>query len=637
MRSLVRVVSVTGLIFSIFPFALQAQNGLKTTISLEEGVYTLYEVILQTEKQSPFEVAYAPDQLSLDKQLKLQGEYPIDELFMLYLDDGYEIKRMGSHVVIREQRNKEKPGSPSPKKTRYRIEGRIVDSQTGKGIADVTVFDPEKLFSTLTNEEGRYSLVMASKNDYVPLNYSSSTYRDTFIMIQPDQDDQINLSLRKIQPELIDHSFTVKLANKDSVIADNGLVPVFVPQRTVTLSSNVDEVIQRPVQLSVIPYVSTNRKMSGVVANNFSLNLLGGYSYAVKGFEMGGLLNITRNYVEGVQISGFGNYVGGTLSGLQVAGFFNHNLGDVKGVQIAGFQNVVWDTLAGAQIAGFLNLLKGEMRGPQVAGFANISLKDVKGLQLAGFANISGKSVLYFQVSGFLNYAGGNVGGTQASGFANVSLADVGGGQLSGFTNFSLGKVSGIQASGFLNIAREMNGIQLGIVNFADTSSGWGVGLVNIVLKGYQAITYQYDWFGHQSIRIKSGTHKLYNTYVGGMSFDGSYSSFGLGFGHISELDKRLSIGFENDYLQLYAPTNGLEFNLLTQLRANIGLKFAQHFRLTAGPTINLHTFDNDRVNEPDFLGSNHYNINQIGNVKLSSWPSFSMNLSYEIRAQNKP
>ncbi len=55
--------------------------------------------------------------------------------------------------------------------------------------------------------------------------------------------------------------------------------------------------VVRPYQVSVIPGVSTNGALNSQVINNFSFNILGGYSGGTNGFELGGLFNIDKKDV----------------------------------------------------------------------------------------------------------------------------------------------------------------------------------------------------------------------------------------------------------------------------------------------------------------------------------------------------
>jgi hypothetical protein len=71
----------------------------------------------------------------------------------------------------------------------------------------------------------------------------------------------------------------------------------------------------RPFQLSLVPGISTQGKMSGQVVNNFSFNLLGGYTGGTNGLEVGGLFNIDKKDVKYLQAAGLFNIAGGKTKG----------------------------------------------------------------------------------------------------------------------------------------------------------------------------------------------------------------------------------------------------------------------------------------------------------------------------------
>ena len=111
----------------------------------------------------------------------------------------------------------------------------------------------------------------------------------------------------------------------------------------------------RPFQVSFTPGLSTHGKLSSQVVNNFSLNVIGGYTAGTNGVEIGGIFNIDKKEVKYVQ----------------AAGIFNMAGGNVKGVQMAGINNTVLDTVKALQAAGVRNYVKGKLNGVQLAGVYN--------------------------------------------------------------------------------------------------------------------------------------------------------------------------------------------------------------------------------------------------------------------------
>src|SRR5690606_29938632 len=107
-----------------------------------------------------------------------------------------------------------------------------------------------------------------------------------------------------------------------------------------------------PFQTSITPGLSTHGSLSGQVINNFSINLLGGYTSGVNGVELGGGFNINKRNVDYLQVGGVFNLVGGSVHGVQLAGGSNTVLDSVKGLQMGGLYNSVKGSMQGVQMAG---------------------------------------------------------------------------------------------------------------------------------------------------------------------------------------------------------------------------------------------------------------------------------------------
>ena len=179
------------------------------------------------------------------------------------------------------------------------------------------------------------------------------------------------------------------------------LIFLFLPIGLLPAQSDSSKQV-RFFQLSILPPLSTNGMENSQLVNQFSINLIAGYSGGVQGVEIGGFANVNKGSVRGYQGAGFANVVSDTVSGLQtsgfanvakeviggqLAGFGNVGSGSAKGTQLAGFVNVVGNSSAGLQAAGFTNITAGHHQGVQMSGFLNYA-RTVKGIQL-GFINIS--------------------------------------------------------------------------------------------------------------------------------------------------------------------------------------------------------------------------------------------------------
>ena len=163
-----------------------------------------------------------------------------------------------------------------------------------------------------------------------------------------------------------------------------------------------------------------------------------------------GLPYASHNNVEGVDLALFATDTAGDFTGLQLAGFYNGVGHTMRGVQAAGLINDVKGDVLGIQLAGLANRAGGFAEGLQIAGIANLG-RDMPGLvggQLSVFYN-SANRLEGVQI-GLLNYAG-----------------DVQGAQI-GFINGAT-SVRGLQI-GLFNAAKRLDGVQIGLSNYIEES-----------------------------------------------------------------------------------------------------------------------------------------------------------------------
>lgn len=144
---------------------------------------------------------------------------------------------------------------------------------------------------------------------------------------------------------------------------------------------------EKSFQLSFITPLSTNGASANKIANDYSINLLGGYSRANNVFEFGGLYNINSEYTKGVQFAGLTNISSKGVKAIQFAGLANVTSNQEGGIQISGISNVASKGNVGAQVGGILNVAKNA--GTQI-GLINIA--DSVGGASIGLINIVKKN-----------------------------------------------------------------------------------------------------------------------------------------------------------------------------------------------------------------------------------------------------
>ena len=500
----------------------------------------------------------------------------LDQLF----NEQVTYQQIGNHLILQRkiipknttqiQGNTEKQS-----KYNYRITGYIRDLKTGDGIANVSVYERQSLESTLSGDFGYFELPVTSKENQLKIQYSIHGYTDTAVQITFANNGliELNINLKNKANQIVDENFvetdtlietlalteidttkTIKLDSNKTTVAWAGLpfknVKVsetqwgkwFINSYQRLTEKNISDSFYRQWQITLIPPIGSNGRLSGLVTNRFSINTLIGYNGGVDGAEFGGFFNFIKHHMHGAQFAGFGNMVGGSVDGAQFAGFFNHNFGNLNGAQFAGFYNMNLKNTNGIQAAGFLNVNRGDFNGIQAAGFVNANGRNFNGTQVAGFVNVNGKHINGLQMAGFINVA-----------------KEVDGGQL----------------AGFVNIAKKVRGFQIGLVNIADSAEGITLGLVNFIRTGLHQIELNKNETNY-GIAYRSGTRKFYSIILMNTNLpirdSNTLMSYGFGIGTAVKLAKPLHLIV--DLTSQHLTLNFLSDHLNLQNRLSAGLEW---------------------------------------------------------------
>ncbi len=582
------------LIYSLCFLQLSAQNNhLDKKISINHQDNALEELIYLIGEEGDFQFSYNARIIDGHQTVSFEAsENSVREVLNQLLGPGYSYKVVGKHVIILDETTKTKQPR-SERKKEYVITGYIFDSRTGEKIQEASIYEAKDRIIAATDQQGYYRLTVPSGDQERYLNFSKVGYLDTVIIVRLEEKIEMDINLHPLPPGIEEMN---KIESVGFNMHQTPFVAALVPNKSVVMADNVQVVEERAAQISFLPFIGSNRFVSGMLTNHLSINVLAGYSGGVKGLEIGGLLNLDRGDVKGVQIGGFGNIVGGQTDALQVGGFFNVTAGKMNG----------W------QLAGFTNILRGGMYGPQISGFVNFTSQNVDGIQLSGFTNIAIKDVKLGQVSGFANY-GRDVGGIQMAGFTNIATR----------TNLA------IQMSGFLNYATDLHGIQIAPINYADTvSAGVPFGVFSFVRRGFHPVEISIDELFWANLSFKTGINAFYNIFSAGYSGDLAYTGYGVGSQFY--IKKKFSPGIELHARVIADISDAILFKgIQNKLQLNITYKFHNHFSLTTGPSINTIFFSSGYPVADDFVlpGIISLETADLGSGELQYWYGWSFGI----------
>lgn len=302
----------------------------------------------------------------------------------------------------------------------------------------------------------------------------------------------------------------------------------------------------RPFQLTFVSPMGTNGIDCYKITNRVSLNILAGVSRGVKGVEFGGLANVILKDVHGAQFAGATNVVLGEVNGGQFASYFNYSGKNLNGAALAGICNVNLGELHGAQIAGAFNLNRRGGRGVQIAGYSNVTRGNFKGLQLSTFANIATKNIEGSQISVGVNYA------------------------------------------------KKVKGIQLGLVNIADSVDGASIGFFNFVKKGLNQIEVSGDEFFYANVSYRMGTKAFHNIFSLGLQPGSKETIWQLGYGAGTSFKLKNKLYADIAITSHHVSTGTFYWGTSELSRLYLGLEYkvGKKFSIAAGPTFNLFMSD---------------------------------------------
>lgn len=544
-----------------------AQNILNRTVSLQVNRQRLDNVLEIISNKANFYFSYNSSIIKKDSLVSFSfSGKTIRQVLVSLFDETYEFKESGNYLIIRKAPLRVTVVTRKTEVTSkfYAVEGYVYDEQSGAGIDEASVYEKKILASAFTNAGGYFKIKLKGSHDkYVTLVVSKAFYNDATLDVEPNMNQEVTITL---QPEELGVNTTI-VSPDDYVTADTerktdsiysrpvvkldtvkveklGLSRFLLSAKQKVQSLNLKNFFTtRPFQVSLTPKLSTHGYLSAQVVNGFSLNILGGYTAGTSGMEIGGLFNIDKKDVQYFQAAGLLNAVGGKVNGFQVAGISNIVLDTVQAFQAAGVANTVKGKFSGFQVGGVYNHVTGSLTGFQAAGVGNFVNKKMSGVQVAGVVNVNNAAT------------------------------------------------NGVQIAGVINYSKNVRGLQIGLLNIADTSSGYSIGLFNVIFKGYHKLGLSGNEMMNANAAVKTGTHKFYSMLMAGANYSNSDKVYAIGYGFGSERplnkQKTLSLNPELSCQYLYLGSWNYS-NLLNKLNLNLTVKLGKWVSLYAGPSFNV-------------------------------------------------
>lgn len=232
------------------------------------------------------------------------------------------------------------------------------------------------------------------------------------------------------------------------------------------------------------------RRIDGIAAGIFGV----GASESIRGLSLAGIGMGAGNDIRGIAIGGVGLGVGQDLRGIGIGGIGAGAGGDVSGLTVGGVGVGAGGNATGILVGGIGAGVGGDLRGLSLAGIGVGAGGRVEGVTITGVGMGAGGDVTGLQIAGigigsggtlkWVSIAGIGVGAPNIEGAVIATV--VGAQQVRGlvlapayFRISEAGRVNGVNVSAFNDVRGTQQGLAIGIFNYARELDGVQLGLLN--------------------------------------------------------------------------------------------------------------------------------------------------------------
>ena len=209
-----------------------------------------------------------------------------------------------------------------------------------------------------------------------------------------------------------------------------------------------------------------------------------GSGSGLRGIMLGGLGIGTGGRIAGLAASAVGVGAGGSMRGLMIGGIGVGGGGDVRGIALGGIGVGGGGNLRGLSVGGIGVGVGGSMQGISIGGIGVGAGGDVTGLNIAGIGVGAGGTLKWISIAtvgvgaprieGFVLSAAAGAVTAKAAVIAPLYFR-IEEGTLVGGSISSINYIKGAQRGltiGLFNYARQLHGVQLGVINVVDGPRG---------------------------------------------------------------------------------------------------------------------------------------------------------------------
>lgn len=636
-------------LFSIILLLLTTLSWSKTgvldrIISIDIKATPVKTILFVIEERTGVQFSYNPTIIEDDKVVSLSIKQKTIEFGLtLIFNKNVRFKEVGNYIVLLKNEDVEEIRRRKKSRLFTVFKGEITDKRTGKPIVGASVYDIDARFAAVSKSDGTYELEIPKAETIRSLYIRKKGFHE-MVFVLDAANDSVIIRNASLEPRMED---VEKMATKTPEriylpIEDKAISGAIISNETAIHAENLEDIREtRMAQISFIPSLSigSNLSTNGLIYNNFSLNVLGGYSKGVQGAELGGLFNINKEDVKWLQLGGLGNLVGGDVVGMQGGGIWNIVRGEFLGLQLGGIANLNGGSFTGTQIAGITTLTGQNFTGLQMGGISSFTKGDFKGFQASGIYSAVRNGFIGVQAAGISTTAFGDSYGVQVSGIFNTVSSSLIGGQLAGIANVAGGGTNflqvagisnvsdvnqGVQLAGIFNFANSNKGLQVGLINLSNENKGVSFGLINFVKTGYHKTDIAANEIFPVNLTLKSGSRYFYNTYNFGVKFgENRVIAAGLGFGSNFTIKNKLQMSIDiSSQILTEDDFSTFRFAQLYKFAPTIEYALKKWVTVFAGPTYNVN-FQGNANDEGLYVSNivfNPFYDEVLTNGRLQMW-----------------
>ena len=247
-------------------FSQSTTPSLERNISINLSNEKPEAALNKIAKQGGFTFSYNPSIIDNSKSITLNvTKKTVREVLNMMFRGKIDFKVKGNYIIL--QKAKEETVTPAPKDETILISGYILNEE-GEKLPWASIYDKQTLASAVSDKYGFYVIELLKKPITAFINISKKSYNDTIVEIQSDKNDFLHVVLKKeVVPISMDSLYAAAEENARSL---------FMSDADYANTSNIKDTLYRKYQASFLPFMGTNKKLSGNIINDYSFNLLGG-------------------------------------------------------------------------------------------------------------------------------------------------------------------------------------------------------------------------------------------------------------------------------------------------------------------------------------------------------------------------